>query len=76
MNEKSGWSEVFTACVMSAINGSKLEYPGMKGNSLKSPEMVLTRNDNATQIFATFLIHALCFTDLLYPLYTINNIDI
>lgn len=76
MNEKLGWSEIFMACVISTVNGSKWKYPGMEGNSFKSPGMVLTRNDNAMLIFATFLIQALCFTDLLYPLYTTNGIDI
>lgn len=74
MNEKPGWSEVLMACVMSTIKGNKWKYPGMKGNSLKSPEMALTRNSNAIQIFAIFPIHALCFTDLLYPLCTKNDI--
>lgn len=44
-------------------------HNGINGNILgrneivkkKSPKMVLTRNGNAIQIFATFLIHALFY---------------
>lgn len=75
MDEKPGWSEDIMPYITSTIKGNIWKHPGMKGNSLKSPEMALTRNGNSIQIFATFPIHALCFTDLLYPSCTINDID-
>lgn len=54
MDEKPGWSEELMPYIKSTINGNIWKHPGMKGNSLKSPEMALTRNGNSIQIFATF----------------------
>lgn len=63
------------------VSSDMVLYNGINGNILgrneivkkKSPKMVLTRNGNAIQIFATFLIS--CFTDLIWLLCTLNDVS-